>query len=380
MPDSAEPTPEVVSMLARNGYTSEQIAAMGWFATPNLYPVASRKSRKDLQENGEVDAMAVVTPFLGNPILNGSLRTMDFLNGCGKHCDTCLADAPLPSRIFGVASLARLWRNQDFLDMLQPDSFRVGSSGDISDHPYAIPLVKLILEATDYMHRKRTVEKKQPYKIKIYTNYRMKNEQFLDELLEIARASRRLYVTVSLPLNRATTVSQQFELYVRNRSSIFSSLTGRRDERGIMLWNHQTNNSNIFVQDVNSFGRTMRPIFFNGRILSEKLIKQLGMHEDPNYALKGYYHRSAVKPYLNPDGLWMMIYATLIQSHTCRVFTPLTPENVPALSRLGFHPDFPTPPNWPGHEANTNFLGHEYGPMVKADKGKPLRKIKRIGE
>lgn len=43
-----------------------------------------------------------------------------------------------------------------------------------------------------------------------------------------------------------------------------------------------------------------------------------------------------------------MVYSTPFESHTCRTFTPITLENLEAISHLPYHPDFPAPPNWPG--------------------------------
>jgi len=278
--------------------------------------------------------------------LNQTLRTIDVLNGCGHHCDVCLADAAFPSRMFSFESLKKLFSDKRFQDMLQPDSIRFGSSGDILDHPRGVEIVKMVLEATKSLHEKSIQEGKKGYKIKIFTNYRPNLEDQLDELIEIAKANPdRFRLTISLPFNKKDTVNAKFMDYVEARPELFAGVTERgeddllREAPGTLL-------KNVGIQDV----RHPRLLFMVGRVMS----KAANAGRVPEWdVVEGdrelsFRDRGFVKTFLNPDALWLMVYATPYESNSARVFTPLNKSNLEAFSHLPFHPDFPVPPNWPG--------------------------------
>lgn len=95
----------------------------------------------------------------------------------------------------------------EFKAMLQPDSFRYGSSGDILDHPSGPEIVRLTLEATaDFpnfvcKYPRRTEVK--PHQVKVMTNFRPNLEEQLDRLLQLClEYPRRFDLAISIPLNR----------------------------------------------------------------------------------------------------------------------------------------------------------------------------------
>jgi hypothetical protein len=147
---SFAPPPEILQILDEHKYPKNKLE---WTPIPSKDLPTRRRSMEELMKNGQVDAEKLIAPLLGNPILDQTLRTIDVLNGCGHQCDVCLADSALPSKIFSYDSLERLFSNKDFLRMLQPDSLRFGSSGDVADHPRAGEIIAMVLEQTKSRER-----------------------------------------------------------------------------------------------------------------------------------------------------------------------------------------------------------------------------------
>jgi len=344
--NTAEPPPEVTEILKKQGLPEGKIE--GWLAVPSINPPTTRISRKEIATSGQVDAYELLAPFLGKDALDQTLRTVDLLNGCGHHCDVCLADSALPSGVFSYDSLERLFSDERFLKMLQPDSIRIGSSGDILDHPRAKGVVTMMLEKTEALDRQRMVNEDKHHLIKIFTNYRHRFEEQLDELIEVAKQNpERIRLTISLPFNRTDAANSKFNDYALGRSGVFGTGHEIGDDGllNVFPW-AKDKMKNVNVQDV----RHPRLLFMSGRILSEEInAGRVPEWDKVEYGrTSDFEHRGLVKTYLNPDALWLMIYATPFESHTGRVFTPISLENLDAISHLPYHLDFPAPPSWPG--------------------------------
>lgn len=343
----AAPPFEVRKTLVNKGIPGELI--WGWYAIPTKRRKIERVGRAELARN-QVDAVEILRPFFGNPVLFRTLRIMDLLNGCGHQCDTCVADAVVPSNIFSYESLNRLWSMPEFIAMLQPDSFRYGSSGDLLDHPQGPEIARLTLEATAdfpefvYRYPRRTVVK--PHGVKVMTNYRPNLEAQLDKLLQLClEYPERFNLTISIPLNLTDEISRRFDAYIAARADIFGQGYWFGED-GLNHYVMSNGIENVSFMDI----RHPRLLFMIGRTINEEqLEKKVERYDwvEGDRAL-GYRNRGLVKTYLNADGLWLMIYGTMMETHTTRIFTPLTPENVKYFSYLPYHHDFPTPPNWPG--------------------------------
>ncbi|KKT72378.1 MAG: hypothetical protein UW68_C0039G0016, partial [Candidatus Collierbacteria bacterium GW2011_GWB1_44_6] len=157
---TATPPPNVVKLLKKHGFSPSDFL---WLAVPSLNPPQKRLNQSELLIHGSVDALEALGSLLGNPTLTHSLRTSDVLVGCDRQCPVCLAAAAFPSKIFTFESLQRLYRHNTFLQMLDVQSHRFGSSGDILDHPQGPEIVEMALRET---------EGKKHFQIKVYTNYR----------------------------------------------------------------------------------------------------------------------------------------------------------------------------------------------------------------
>ena len=345
--NTAEPPAEVTTIMSRGGLPSDAIE--GWLAVPSIMPPIERLPIGEIQQKGQVDAYELLIPLLGNRILDGTLRTIDVLNGCGHRCDTCLADSALPSRMFSYDSLERLFSDDRFLGMLQPDSIRFGSSGDILDHPQGVEIIKMALQKTLSLDAKRQTESagKERFKIKIFTNYRPKTESQLDELIALAEQyPERVRLTISLPFNKNDAVNRKFTGFVEARPGVFKDSYTVGEDGLLETGYGSTHLRNVGVQDI----RHPRLLFMIGRVLSKEAnasrVAEYDMVEGDRET--SFRDRGLVKTYLNADALWLMIYATPYESHTSRVFTPITPQNIDVLSKLPYHHDFPTPPNWSG--------------------------------
>ncbi len=345
--NTAEPPPEVASLISRSGIPSDVIE--GWLAVPAINPPFERIALREIQQQGQVDAYELLRPLLCNRILDRTLRTIDVLNGCGHRCDTCLVDSALPSRMFSYDSLKRLFSDDKFIQMLQPDSIRFGSSGDILDHPQGLDIIRMALEKTATLDAKRQTESggKERYQIKVFTNYRPRTESQLDELIALAKQyPERIRLTISLPFNKNDAVNKKFTEYVRARPGIFKDSSQVGEDGLLDIGVGSTQFRNVGVQDV----RHPRLLFMIGRVLSKEAnagrVAEWDMVEGDRET--SFRDRGLVKTYLNADALWLMIYATPYESHTSRVFTPITTQNISILSKLPYHQDFPTPPNWPG--------------------------------
>ena len=135
----AEPSNEVIEILRQQGVEYNEYP---WFAIPAL--VHSRRAIK-FANIRIADALKLLEAMLKYHIINQTLRTIDVFNGCNSYCDTCLADTGYPSSMFSLTSLEKLFSNSHFLQSLAPDSLRIGSAGDVLNHPQAIEIVTLVL-------------------------------------------------------------------------------------------------------------------------------------------------------------------------------------------------------------------------------------------
>jgi len=377
--DTAEPPPEVIRVIQEQGLSQNKIE--GWVAVPAINPPLERISRRKIETRGRVDAVQLLESLLNEPVLEGTLRTIDVLNGCGHHCDTCLADAALPSKMFTVESLDRLFSDERFLNMLQFDSLRIGSSGDILDHPQASEIIKMMLEKTTSIDRKNLSKEGKHHKIKIFTNYRPNLERQLDELIQMAQENPdRIRLTISLPFNRKDTVNKAFVEYAQEREGLIGkhNIDDQGNFKGRISFGEKAGLKNIGIQDV----RHPMVLFMTGRILSDEVNAgrvpewdKVEVDRETSFEDRGFS-----KTYLNADALWLMVYATPYESHTGRVFTPLSPDNVKAFSHLPYHSDFPTPSNWPGGKAMS--MSHQEARRLRsemANSGKPMKNTVVVG-
>lgn len=416
-------------------FTDEQMSILvpAWYSRPALNPPLRRLPFRDLTFR-QVDAFAIVEPFLNNPILNQTIRIMDTANGCGHQCNTCFMDSPLPSTLFSLVSLDRLFSTPEFMKMLQPDSFRIGSAGDLLDHPDAVDITAMILERTAPLDAARRT-KGANHTLKIFTNYRKIHESALVDLIHLTeRAKERIDLTISLPNNRIDTVNLQFKEFAQKHADLFKwkpykendhpywimgicahdypeilkgnpSLeeknhftqmveqrlreVGNKDSRaeieetvqdylrflpeqirkegGIKKFRTylasvaredadekkvhpgEINNSYIGIENV----RGKKSISIIGRRLPDALLVnrgQIDIAEKSSSVIRDhdFSNRGLCKVFFNPDGLWLQVYATAIESYTAKVYTPISVSNLELLSEIPFHPDFPNPPSWRG--------------------------------
>jgi hypothetical protein len=350
LPNTADPPPEVFEILGQHGMSEDDVLSMGWYAHPKIGAARKGTSFSALTKGaGVVDAFAVVEPLLDKKVLEGTLRTMDVLNGCLHQCDTCCVDAPLPTKMFSYESLERLFGDRRFLRMLQPSSLRLGSVGDILNHPQGLEIIELALRLHRWPDEKMTFDGL--HRVKVFTNYRPHHETQLDRLIELASANpERLRVTISLPLNRSDAINWAFEEYVRRRPQYFDIASLKTWKDG-MLFFFSLNPGpveNVSVQDV----RHPRALFLQGRRLSDEAMASTleiaGCIIRPEERSAKPLNRGFVKTFLNPDGLWLKVYATIFESHTMSAFTRLTAQTLSTLQYLQYHPDFGRPPQWPG--------------------------------
>lgn len=349
--------PEVVAVLRRNSCSTADLGR--WYAIPSNASCYMSLPLALVKQDGCVEIDTLLEDMLDDPRLIGTLRSMDLLNGCFNHCDTCLADAPYPSKIISLASLQRMFRDSRFLAMLQPDSLRFGSCGDILDHPDALEIVQLVLEATKALDAKRRQMEGKPHTLKVYINYRPAKEPYLDELIELMeRSNQRLVLVVSLPLNRGKRLNLPFLRYVAARPRYFG-ISHETHEDGFPVIQGAMKFGSLPARDGQLSDRPKIAVWdlshpdwlvMTGRVLAHDCLRN---RVHPSRCLKRFREleveqRGFVKTYLNADGLWLMIYGTAYESHTSRIYTQLTRENIYYLSTLPYHPDFPTPPRWPG--------------------------------
>ena len=346
--DTARPPPEVASILTAVPCPSEAI--LGWVAVPSYGNSQKRVGALSLRPDAAVDILDRIQDLLGDPRLHGTLRTIDVFDGCGNHCSTCLADSANLSKMVTLDSLARAFSNPCFLAMLQPDSLRIGSSGDLIDHPQAVEILKIVLEATRGLDQAQSGSESRHHQIKIYTGFRPNKAAQLDCILELAcQNPDRMRVKVSLPLNKKDTINTRFLEYARQRPHFF----GREEPNPYSADYPRFPGIERRGEDVINVIDVRHPmvLLMMGRVMDEQWLAE--KVPPKNRVLAGvreldFQYRGLAKTYLNADGLWLMMYATTYESHTSRVFTPLTASNLEYLARVPYHPDFPTPPNWPG--------------------------------
>lgn len=334
--DTALPPPEVKRIIRKFHLSRRNIE--GWYAVPTLNPPSKRFNLETFLQEGQVDALELIAPLLGNKILTRSIRKIDLVTGCGRGCHTCLADSSLPSRYFSYQSLKQLFHLKSFLNTLAKDRLRLGNTGDPSDHPQLVQIVKLILRQTRFLDRqmKKNSHGHKRHRVTVFTNYRPNNEVELNKLLDLAiKNQHRLTIVISLPLNKTDTVNDRFVEYVKTRHDIFFKPKG---------FDVEARYENVHIQDV----RHETLIFTTGRRLSKPTLmakENTGCIVESDRTLD-YRHRGFVETYFNPDALWLMVYSTIHESHTVRSYTPLNPTNLEVFSRLPYHPNNLVPPNW----------------------------------
>ncbi|MDC0977660.1 hypothetical protein OAR19_00215 [bacterium] len=352
--------------------SENQILKFDWRARPTLHEQDRRVPVANLEK---VDAFNLLQPLLGNKLLDGSLRVVDVLNGCRHHCDTCYADSIFPTKIFTLDSWVRLSSENRYIRMLQGNSYRKGSIGDVLNHPQGIEIIKVSLETTEEKHKQ--------YPLKIFTNYRKNMDSKIDSLIDMAIAyPERIILNISLPLNKNSVVNRQFVQYVMNRREIFRQ-DYSLDNNGLIEYISETNFPNIFVHDVSrprpyyKFKEDPSPLDMTGRRLVDELIPA---SVDTSGSIMGneeylFAYRGLVKLYFNPDGLWLVVYTTAYESYTTKIFTLVTPENVSLFSNLSFHFEFPQPPNW--NSAFTRRMSLEEARELKYVKDYGRKKMKQ---
>jgi hypothetical protein len=347
--NTAAPPPEVELGLTRMGMTARGVEEMGWYAHPKL---GAPREGPRASEMTVVDAQALLEPLIARRVLRRSLRTMDLLNGCARQCETCCADAPVPTKRFSSESLKGLFADRRFLALLQRDSLRIGSVGDLLNHSQGIEILKMMLAATT----PRDVDR-----IKVYTNYLPQHEAQLDELIALSeKYAERLYLVVSLPLNRSDAINRAFEEYAGRRPRYFQPGLQYRD--GLHRF-FQASLRNVAINDV----RHMSEILNTGRMLStaarrKSLRDETAVVVPPRVGLQ-VEQRSVAKVFLNPDALWLKVYATMCESHTMHAYTPLSPQTLSLLQYVPYHSDFRTPPRWRGGNAFTGTWPFERRPL-----------------
>lgn len=314
----------------------EYAKSLPWYAIPTVENPRIRMSERELIRDGARNAYDVVGDLLGHPILQGAIHSIDLFDGCLHKCDTCLADAALPKKMFDTMSYIDLMHDDQFLNMLNQDHVRYGSSGDISNHPDAAFILQETIEATKFLS---------PYFVKVYTNYRPRYAAVIDEFIDIANLyPDQFELIISLPYNRVDSVNVAFEEFVRERPEVFGTLPKPKKGLRSFFW-HENVVGNIYIQDVRHIPHD--PLMV-GRVLDT--FDNESTDDENRKTMQTRYddQRGLVKVYLNAECLWLMMYVTQFESHTSRLFTPLTSENIGILSMLPYHPDFPTPPNWSG--------------------------------
>lgn len=335
---TALPTPEVIDLM--NRFHLPEHAIDGWFDYPILSNGQRPMSRADLLKNA-VDFESILAPFFGLKKFFGSIHKMDLAVGCSKACGTCLAKAPLPSRIFSTVSLYKGFNNPEVLRMLNPFYLRIGNTSEPTDQPDFPEILKLILDQTKILDVEAQKIGRRHF-VAIYTNYRPNSEDVLDELLELAKSNDRLEMIISLPVNKSDFVNEKFILYTQKRPQIFFV---RASE---WFMGFQTYYPNISVFNV---GR-INTIFPIGRRLSDEILNSkgnlVGLGEID--AITEYKYRGMVEVFVNPEAFWLIVWSTIHQSSTLRSFTPFNAINHETLSQLPWinYFEFTTPKNWPG--------------------------------
>lgn len=357
--NQAFPSVEMIIALYRQGIDA---FGMEWLAVPHL----PNKTHEPVDAVKSIEA--ILNDTRSRTILKRSLRTMDVGKGCGVQCDTCLVDAQPLESLFTLDSLGALFDDPRFEDMIHLGGLRIGSSGDITDHPNPAQILELALKGTRNVHTELMTKTGLPHQVKIYTNFRKQRSKKIDALLETAMQSPdRTKIVISLPLNRSGEALDDFQQYIADRPELFGKNVKRK---------------NIIIHSVPERGDSL---FRDGRVLTENLA--IGKAEiEARNPVERIIQRGYAKPYLNPDGLWCFGYVGPYESHTDRAFTPMTPENIPYLQYIPWIPHFihdpacaNPPPNWAG---GTNLGYYEYqavlDQIIMSGIGLGMRKVTTI--
>lgn len=285
--------------------------------------------------------MQTVRPWLGEKILTGSIRSGDVNDGCISPCDTCVYDSRFPTRRWSLNSVKEAFSNQSFINLLQPDSFRLGNTAEPTDHPQIVAIAETVLQGTEGLDYRRMAEGQGHHQVKLIISYRPTKEPIIEALIELCRKQPdRFMVLMALPRNRDSRVREAFE-EMAARHWLFK---GRTDFKHKGL----TNLPNFLINDV---GKRTDDFMLYGRVLKEE--KEIPEATVTHKSEKTIVQRGLAKIHLNPWGLWLKIYSSY-ESYTGAIFIQVTNNTIRNFACFPWHYDFPTPPNWPGGAADTN--------------------------
>jgi len=325
VPYDTELPPEVEVILGESG----DLDKIG-----ELYPrpqVERERSRGIV----EVDAVEVMEPFLSDDRFDGTIREGDVLNGCLWQCDFCHADTLVPDMMFSLSSWNRLWQRSDFLTKLHRDKFRIGVAGDLGNHHHPVLMTKTVLRATERFFG-------DDYRVFVLMNFRPWQEAVrkLDGLLNMALMNPRLGVIVSTPNNIDWSTRDAFTDFVLDRDHIFEVYNaGERTEEVY------SRVDNVSIHDLPYTGNVgLGSVDIVGRVAPEIVESDKYKYANPDdpcdYRASvdewfGIESRGLSRVYMGPDGgLWLSINATSFQSHTRRIFTPISEANMDVLMKL----------------------------------------------
>lgn len=308
------------------------------------YPVPSLKIGEERVGVAEVDLMETVKPWLQKEVLAGSVRSFDVNDGCIDPCGTCVYDSRFPTRRWSLASVEKAFADGSFINLLQPDSLRVGNTAEPTDHPQIVALTEIFLQGTEKLDYQRMQEEGRHHQVKLIISYRKQKEEKINDLAELCQKyPERLTVIMALPRNRDPQVNNDFRSFAQNHW-LFKGRLAEEEEGWVEMANgeEKTNLNNFLVNNVRS---RRAEIFIFGRVLrEERIIPGTAVTSESE---KIIYQRGLAKIHLNPWGLWLKIYASH-ESYTGAVFVQVNQATIDHFGGFPWHFDFPVPPNWPG--------------------------------
>ena len=307
-----------------------------------------------------VDIYKKLKPLLDDPgfvrIYTKSLRVMDLLNGCCRQCKFCYIDAGIPTKMISSESFIKLFSDSRFKQLLMDDSLRIGNSGDIADHPEAVKIVSFLL--------KEFPQKK----LRILSNYRHRDKDKIMELVNLARVYNK---DSNIPFNLMLSIGEE------NIEAFYNDF---KDVKGFKF------DSQKYLSKIEIPGLEFKPLFSLTNDINKLNSGRAFLNPSPpnETDLFFFYEDSGnSKTILNADGFLLYEYVTLLESRNAKSYTEIKPSNYEKLAQAPFHPDFKTPPNWPGgrgerKKLDANFQEHckTFFELLKFDN--PNLKIERL--
>lgn len=309
----------------------KEIEASGWLVSS--IPQIDREGR---WQDNIIAIEEIVEEFKEEACLNGRVDYIDDVSGCLPQCQVCIFDVRKPTAMF-ASNISGLVESK----LLSEQRIRKGFAGNLTDHPECLSMTEELLQQTNA-------------NLTLFSNYRPYYKEKIRPFIEMARVNNQVDLVISIPANDdyeelrescdqwmvdlgldsfIERSSQGDYLFTRDREVCENGIGVKCVPEGSFYVGGRAREGD--VRDYNKF-------WYSGGRFRKHLRDKID-----------FERRGLIRGFLlNPDGLWVVIYATGFESHTGLVYVKVSQENISQLTRIPMYDD--SLGDWPGGTRYSN--------------------------